>query len=292
MEVDGLTRVCRADFRHRKLDKDANIRLLTVLPGQLSDSLSCTVQHHSLDVVEATYEALSYYWGDPQPVCPITLNGGNVKITRNLESALRHLRYTHKPRTLWIDAICIDQANNEEKSEQVRNMHHVYGHAKRVIAWLGPAEDDVVLAFDKLKAIGTDVNILEVLCWDVEKRKDIIQITQEPIIWDIIRSVVDRPYWTRAWIVQELAYAKDIEVVAGYESLNWTLWTTSLNAIFRSRYDPYSGIPGMQKLLDVLRLGWRTRELKNVDNDFTMLQHVYDNLASNFPISVTGYMQR
>ena len=236
---DGLTSESRADFRHSKLENDADIRLLTVLPVELSDSLSCTVQHHSLDVVEATYEALSYSWGDPQPICPITLNGGIVKITRNLESALRHLRYTNKPRTLWIDAICIDQTNNEEKSQQVRHMHHVYGHAKPVIAWLGPAEDDVTFAFDKLKAIGADVNILEVLRWDIQKRKDIIQTTQESIIWDIIGSVVDRPYWTRARIVQELAYAKDIEVVAGYNSLNWIIWINGLFAIHNYQDDPY-----------------------------------------------------
>ena len=274
----SLTRKCQEAFRHSKLDKDADIRLLTVLPGKPSDPLACIVQHHSLDCVKATYEALSYYWGDPQPICPITLNGGNIKITRNLESALRHLRYRDTPRILWIDAICIDQANHEEKGEQVRHMHHVYGHATRVIAWLGPVADDVQLAYSELKAIVADAPSPGVLDWDVTKRKEVIQITQQPKLWDIIGSLVDRPYWTRAWIVQELAYAKDIEVVAGYKSLEWSIWINGLAAIHNSRDDPYQNIPGMEKLSDVLRLGWKISHMQDADNDFTMLQHVHDNL--------------
>jgi len=75
--------------------------------------------------------------GRPKEQHHITINNHDLQITTNLDSALRHLRKPHNAIRLWIDAICINQADTNERSEQVRQMRDIYMYASKVIIWLG-----------------------------------------------------------------------------------------------------------------------------------------------------------
>ena len=107
------------------------------------------------------YEALSYAWEDPTPVSSISLRRPlhvrdtsgtycamqwiehTARLAKNLESALRHLRpASGGPRRLWVDALCIDQVNDVEKSAQVRHINKVFEEAERTLIWLGPSSQD------------------------------------------------------------------------------------------------------------------------------------------------------
>ncbi|KAK4111542.1 HET-domain-containing protein, partial [Canariomyces notabilis] len=110
--------------------------VLTILPGKMSDGIVCKLRNVSL-ADRPQYEALSYVWGDGKPEKVISVNGQKFKITANLEAALRRLRRERKSRTMWIDTICIDQDNLNEKSHQVQKMWKVYSKASSVVAWLG-----------------------------------------------------------------------------------------------------------------------------------------------------------
>ncbi|KAF2423735.1 heterokaryon incompatibility, partial [Tothia fuscella] len=84
------------------------------------------------------YDALSYTWGTEDKTETILCNGVELPITANLFQALRMLRPSAKERRyLWVDAICINQADESEKSDQVWNMLHIYQTARKVMAWLG-----------------------------------------------------------------------------------------------------------------------------------------------------------
>jgi hypothetical protein len=83
------------------------------------------------------YEALSYTWGDTKRTARITLNGRSLLVTENLYTALLHLRSSSEDRIMWIDAICIDQDNWEERGHQVQLMGDIYQQAERVVVWLG-----------------------------------------------------------------------------------------------------------------------------------------------------------
>lgn len=72
------------------------------------------------------YRALSYAWGNPTHTKPIVIDGSVVHITQSLEAALQHLQHDKGDMPLWIDAICIDQTNVVEKSEQVHIMRERY----------------------------------------------------------------------------------------------------------------------------------------------------------------------
>ncbi|OAG06602.1 heterokaryon incompatibility, partial [Paraphaeosphaeria sporulosa] len=95
-------------------------------------------------VIKFGYEALSYVWGTAQNPsrayvsCSNASSQGVISIGQNLDVALRHLRYETEPRRLWIDALCIDQTNLNERSSQVSIMDKVYSIATRTVAWLGP----------------------------------------------------------------------------------------------------------------------------------------------------------
>ncbi|KAF2023912.1 hypothetical protein EK21DRAFT_11207, partial [Setomelanomma holmii] len=90
------------------------------------------------------YETLSYCWGFTKKPAQITLldasHDPNFFITRNLEEALRALRHPYDTRRLWIDAICINQMEPEERTHQVKQMNLIYKSAKRVIVWLGATD--------------------------------------------------------------------------------------------------------------------------------------------------------
>jgi hypothetical protein len=140
-------------FAYRPLERARReIRLLQILPRHSeavnaddADSIQCALEHASLDD-KPEFQALSYTWGDASRVRKITLNGAVVTVTENLELALRHLQSGSLVKRLWVDAICINQQDDHERSAQVQQMRTIYESASLVIVWLGPAADDSDLA--------------------------------------------------------------------------------------------------------------------------------------------------
>ena len=116
---------------------------------------------------EPEFEALSYVWAStsnpevpnpPEPAegvqTPSASPSQLVLLGENLASAFRHLRYRDRPRTLRVNAFCINQIDNAEKSSHVKPMEAIYRPAPRVIAWLGPEKDDRSLTMSALKRLG------------------------------------------------------------------------------------------------------------------------------------------
>ncbi|KAE9379554.1 HET-domain-containing protein, partial [Stipitochalara longipes BDJ] len=124
-------------FIYRPLSHSSkDVRLLLLLSSKnFGDPVVCELKHSSLEEAPQ-YEALSYVWGETNASEPIQLHGQEVTVRQNLLDALRHLR-CDRERTLWVDAICIDQENVLERNHQVGQMGFIYGFASRVISWLG-----------------------------------------------------------------------------------------------------------------------------------------------------------
>ena len=116
------------------------IRLVTLKAGAEPDQLACQLMSVSLNG-STSYYALSYVWGDPNDRESIFLNGHAFEVTHNLAIALRYLRNPRDDRVFWIDAICIDQRNLDERSAQVRIMKDIYQSAEKVVSWLGERDD-------------------------------------------------------------------------------------------------------------------------------------------------------
>ena len=129
-------------YEYAALEGADTVRVLELLPGT-NEPLQCKLSHFKLRL-DARFEALSYAWGKPE--FPNTLRivtpDSFLKITNNLKDALQALRLSKVSRLLWVDAVCINQADDEEKAELVGKMKEIYQDAHRVIVWLGKGADD------------------------------------------------------------------------------------------------------------------------------------------------------
>ncbi|KNG85570.1 hypothetical protein ANOM_006643 [Aspergillus nomiae NRRL 13137] len=114
------------------------IRLLNLLPGKWFDPIHCTWQIVSLNG-NPKYKALSYVWGRSKHSQPIYLNGSPIHITKHLRRALQQLRSGSEAVCLWVDAVCINQSDDEEKTEQVKMMGKIYAQSQEVVVYLGDA---------------------------------------------------------------------------------------------------------------------------------------------------------
>jgi hypothetical protein len=118
---------------------DDTIRLLSLQPcdpSQPTQRLECKLEDVLLSD-NPSFEALSYTWGDPNPTKTLACGNGELGITNNLHDALVRFRLPNCARKLWVDAVCINQSDNQEKSLQVPLMAKIYGQATSVLIWLG-----------------------------------------------------------------------------------------------------------------------------------------------------------
>ncbi|CZR68730.1 uncharacterized protein PAC_18629 [Phialocephala subalpina] len=230
-------------------------RLLHVLPENdqaptdeaieivdLTSPVRCTVTHASLDNAPE-YNALSYTWGDPGKTVTIIVDGAEFEATKNLEAGLRHLRRKDQIVTLWVDALCINQKDIPEKNVQLAQMREIYVQAKSVVAWLGPSDDNSEMAMKWIQEYGGRsyelniggvggprlISLLDGLDAPPDKpfdekemlfAADLREQLSPANSWhaDLITSLLrmfKRAYWSRIWIVQELASASDLIFVCG-----------------------------------------------------------------------------
>lgn len=139
---------------------DDSIRLLKFLPASNDANdheLSCHLEDRRL-LDDPSYEALSYTWGPP--IFPESLHtqNGILKITEDLALALRRLRFKDRDRYLWVDAVCINQNDEKDKSWQVARMGSIYKSARRVICWLGEADESISDAVETLKRLAASAS--------------------------------------------------------------------------------------------------------------------------------------
>jgi hypothetical protein len=197
-------------FPYRQL-VGTDIRLLTIHPDNANDTIGCSLHQVPLRSAPAYY-ALSYVWGDVSNPKQITLNGHPFQVTENLQSAL--LRFGSDAKLsgshFWIDAICINQNDVDEKSKQVPRMTEVYSSTKLVVAWLGPNSptDDAMIRhlFDKAALFGHQAERE-----GIRSRSDVSTWNQRhPEFWEDFETLVAalvwvqrRPWFSRMWVLQE-----------------------------------------------------------------------------------------
>lgn len=161
------------------------------------------------------YEALSWCWGREEPKELVTIQeGGGLRafyVSRNLKSALIALRHQNSVRHLWIDFICINQNDYQERSQQVPRMNRIYGNASSVCVWLGEDDDDSKLAMDFIK--NKMVNL-----WEFDKLLDNPTMARQ---WAALVALMKRPWFSRRWVIQEIAMASRGIIYCGKESLPW-----------------------------------------------------------------------
>lgn len=163
---------------------------------------------------EIEYEALSWCWGREAKDRAIMIqNRGEyfrLAVTRELSLALKYLRHRDKYRILWIDALCIDQENHEERNHQVQMMARIYNGATQACIWLGEDNDD------STKAIAFIQEIMKLENFDTVSEKK-----ENASKWQSLLLLMQRPWFSRRWVVQEVALARAATIYCGTDKIPW-----------------------------------------------------------------------
>jgi hypothetical protein len=181
-------------YSYSQLRSEHNsIRLLRLLPSEDDAAeIQCELFEYPLHHSRGShlYEALSYVWGDPADKLPILMHGHSISVTVNLHAALLRLRNHVMQRILWVDALCINQDDQEEKEHQIQAMTTIYGKANRVIVWLGEAADDSDKALEDIRIAG-DSEIAFQSSYKHTERQSI----EGPML-----ALLQRPWFYRIWV--------------------------------------------------------------------------------------------
>jgi hypothetical protein len=152
-------------FSYKPLDASkGEIRLIELVMDENDNNVCCEVITTTVNNAPA-YEALSYTWGSQEGKVPILLNGQPLDVTPNLHVALTHLRRTFTlkynklhvatgdRRRLWIDAVCINQQDVDERNSQIRFMWSIYANAAQVLVWLGEEADNSAVGMEMVRLL-------------------------------------------------------------------------------------------------------------------------------------------
>ncbi|PMD40370.1 hypothetical protein L207DRAFT_565845 [Hyaloscypha variabilis F] len=204
-------------------DKPDLIRVLIVHPAEHGHQLECSIKIRILPLLDARgkaktikvdgiedcdlpmheYVALSYAWEGQKPTETIHIRHPegllSLLVTYNLKMALLALRHTREDRIFWADAICMDQDDNVEKSQQLPLMSRIYSEAKHVCVWLGDQDTHTMAAFALMGKIRHST------CEE----------------WVAFNDLMKRPWFKRRWVVQEIVLAGRAELWCGSACIEW-----------------------------------------------------------------------
>ncbi|KAK5131952.1 hypothetical protein LTR08_000464 [Meristemomyces frigidus] len=227
---------------HRiKLQSDA-IRVLVLEPTDedLDDAfIQCRLVSTSIEKPVA-YEALSYTWGDDalSPTRFIDCDGDVTPVTINLYEALLAMRYSDRPRTLWVDALCIDQSNNKERNHQVSLMARIDRKAAGVLIWVGndgPAMDGE-RSFQYLR------QLYDIVQSESKARKFVVgpNVPQpkgdapwpHPSVEFALNLFLRRSWFRRRWVLQEVYHGRKVQIQCGHQSMSWEEFVVSFLRLY------------------------------------------------------------
>jgi hypothetical protein len=229
-------------------------RLLLLKYGTLHDPIECWLRPYDLDTLKycdeseklLPYEALSYVWGDRAGLREINCNGVSIKVTKNLFDALVAIRMPTTARSLWVDAICINQEDVEERNHQITLMASIYRQTARVLIWLGHGDvQHVDAAFTYLCQRANKVyldfgwtrTLLRIRLASYSTRQE--KIDSSKLQLDDVRPNADQyeafaaflrqPWFYRLWVVQEVSLAKNATLFWHESSIDFAFIMVALD---------------------------------------------------------------
>ena len=251
-----------ARYQYTPIDSSAKeIRLLILYPGNFNDKIRISIHTAHLTNPPPRYEALSYAWGseDNPELIPID-SAYSLPVTPNLACALRHLRSgdpASPPRTLWVDAVTIDQTNIPERSEQVPLMGEIYSRAEHVVIWVGPevVGDDSRCA---LRLLAKAAHLVRVdwynsAIYPSEEAQEAVRRGGDPALldWGTVKVTLreigkreQRALWRffrrlwfeRLWVRQEMKLAKKKTLVCGRMKMEWEKFARGVLCFHTQQY--------------------------------------------------------
>ncbi|KAE9373630.1 HET-domain-containing protein [Stipitochalara longipes BDJ] len=220
---EAQTKASSAPYPYQPLDFDTHeIRVLSLTITEIEDELICCTMETMSLIDPKPYYALSYCWGDRHFTDKILLDLGIAIVTESLWLALKAVRrymasLDRSPTRirLWVDAMCINQNNNQERSQQVRNMRQIYSRAEEVFAWVGHGE---LLSAD-LPIILSEL-ILEVSNRNWTSLSKMLE-NGDSEVSKAANVFFGEKYWRRVWIIQEITVASKVTILYNDCEFRW-----------------------------------------------------------------------
>lgn len=230
------------------------IRLVKILPGNRCDDIRCKLRldHLSEQDEPPKYSALSYVWGDKENTRQIILDGHPFEVTRNLHAALLYLRDTMQTRFFWIDAICINQTDEEERSEQVKMMKRIYGMAEVTVVWLAEREGleggsarmkaalevlvEEVGQTGYFENMATDSDVACKIRMRFLERFDELVAADHTLLLSL-EFVFANEYWSRVWTAQEFVSARKVLIQYGQSTVDYQVLDRVITLINKTAED-------------------------------------------------------
>jgi hypothetical protein len=236
----------QTEYKYAPLQGPHSVRLLTLHPAASYETpIRISLREASLDV-SVKFAAVSYTWATEDGDCSLSkrveCDGAIIKITANCDAAIRRIRQVEIGFDVWIDAICINQSNDDEKSLQIPLMRQIYGNALWVALWIGEASctldeetsrpvTDLAMEFFHNFAIELQGSkdsgqnprggtlYQEVVRERKAFRRRGVGAFSPPIrgLWEILH----RPWWKRLWVVQEVSIARSPVLLCGSQSVTF-----------------------------------------------------------------------
>jgi hypothetical protein len=205
--AEGIYRI--SNFIHTPLNHfRPSIRVFKVLPDLSQEGLlQCDLANGT---VNDKFTCLSYTWGEECAARPILVNRQLFLVRQNLWNFLNVARNMFPSRPFWIDAVCIDQNSISERNHQVAQMGVIYAAAAHVIVWLGSSKPIA----DFFRVWKECYMIKSGPFWWNETKRPLLEVE---LGWNQLGS---HDYWTRAWITQEISYARNLSLLASNVELD------------------------------------------------------------------------
>ena len=228
-----------APYRYTPLNDDLKeIRLLNLQKGKFEEEIRISICTGRLFPENPPiYEALSYVWGSTDHMVDVRVDNNRLAITRNLAEALPYLRYKDKSRILWIDAICVNQQDLNERSRQVRRMADLYRLANRVVVWLGPEKEGSGYGVRLLRQLSIKVTV----DWTLRTMEPVSNNTAKhwadgskklPYRDDqfhAICALIWCSWFDRLWVWQEIRLANpNAFIMCGFDTISWTSFRVAI----------------------------------------------------------------
>jgi hypothetical protein len=221
-------------YQYEPLPEGRLIRLASLSHEGDEEVPRCSLETFDLNNLPV-YHALSYTWGSPSDEaserginadlsCSIFCSGSSMSVTRNLYDFLCRWRKTNSDSCkeyIWIDAICINQADPTERGSQIGLMRDIYSSAKSVIVWLGEENKHTLAVVDliqRLPSIPMDrLRTINPLDLANTRTKAMMQLGD----WKGCAELFQRAWFYRTWIIQEIAVASKVTVICGSHIILW-----------------------------------------------------------------------
>jgi hypothetical protein len=214
-----------AKYEYRPLASRWSLRLLTLLPTLFGEAIKCElvevpprdVSHNEPLTWDCEpFEAISWVWSRDKRNRTICIGDGTqwfrFQIPSALASCLTALRLDDKPRHIWIDYFCSDRSNAQELDDQPFMFHSIFSAAERVCAWVGDGDDDSESAIRFIKE-----TVLTYDSWN--QRFETEEYFRRGL--DLVSKLLSRPWFSRRWIIQEVAWARRCTLYCGQSSIGW-----------------------------------------------------------------------